>query len=108
MEILPPGASAALAMSTNLRIVLGRHPSEWPWSYLMLVGFSLMFFSTHPGRVLGLGGQLSRYFGAPWLMDRRWATALRLLMSRRAPTGHVLLGVGDGVGDADPALFFSP
>ena len=74
------GALAAFAMSTNLLIGLARHPSEWPWSYLVLTGFSLMFLSTHPGRVLGLDGRLSKLFNSPALVNRRWATALRFLM----------------------------
>ena len=74
------GALAALGMSANLLIGLARHPNEWPWSYLMLVGFALMFLSTHPGRVLGLDGRLSKFFDAPALINRPWASALRLLM----------------------------
>jgi hypothetical protein len=73
------GALAALAMSANLLIGLARHPSEWPWSYLMLVGFALMFLGTHPGRVLGLDGLLSRRLGAPAVADRPWARTLALL-----------------------------
>ncbi len=74
------GALAALAMSTNLFIGLGRHPSEWPWSYLMLMGFALLFLVTHPGRVLGLDGLLSRRLSSPALAARPWARALRLLI----------------------------
>jgi thiosulfate dehydrogenase (quinone) large subunit len=74
------GALAALAMSTNLLIGLARHPNEWPWSYLMLVGFALVFLSTHPGRVFGLDGRLSEYFSASRLANRAWASALRFLM----------------------------
>jgi thiosulfate dehydrogenase (quinone) large subunit len=74
------GALAALAMSTNLLIGLARQPNEWPWSYLMLVGYAIFFLSTHPGRVLGLDGRLSEYFSAPTLANRPWASALRYLM----------------------------
>ncbi len=73
------GALAALAMSTNLLIGLARHPQEWPWSYLMLVGYALLFLSSHPGRVLGLDGRLSEYLSTPRLAGRPWASALRLL-----------------------------
>lgn len=73
------GALAALAMAANLFIGLARHPSEWPWSYLMLIGFALLFVSTHPGRVLGLDGLLSRRLGTPAVADRPWARALALL-----------------------------
>ena len=73
------GALAALAMSTNLLIGLARHPSEWPWSYLMLMGYGLLFLSTHPGRVLGLDGALSRRLQAPAQADRPLARALALL-----------------------------
>jgi uncharacterized membrane protein YphA (DoxX/SURF4 family) len=73
------GALAALAMSTNLLIGLARNPSEWPWSYLMMVGYALLFLSTHPGRVLGLDGRLCEYLGTPRLADRAWASALRRL-----------------------------
>jgi thiosulfate dehydrogenase [quinone] large subunit len=74
------GALAALGMSTNLLIGLARDPREWPWSYLMMVGFALLFLSTHPGRVLGLDGRFSRYLDAPRLAGRPWAAVLRLLM----------------------------
>ena len=73
------GALMALAMSANLLIGLIRHPSEWPWSFVMLLGYALVFLSAHPGRVLGLDGILSRRLGAPALADRPWARALGLL-----------------------------
>ena len=56
------GALAALGMATNLLVGLGRDPAEWIWSYLMLVGFAVLFLSTHPGRVFGLDGVLARRF----------------------------------------------
>jgi thiosulfate dehydrogenase [quinone] large subunit len=74
------GALAALAMAANLFIGLARHPSEWPWSYLMLIGFALLFVSTHPGRVLGLDGLLARRLTAPTLAQRPWARVLTFLM----------------------------
>ncbi len=58
------GALAALAMATNLFIGLARHPAEWPWSYLMLMGYALLFLATHPGRIWGLDGLLTRRQGA--------------------------------------------
>ncbi|HWU40395.1 MAG TPA: hypothetical protein VN203_22330, partial [Candidatus Acidoferrum sp.] len=73
------GALAALAMSTNLLIGLARHPSEWPWSYLMLVGYAFLFLTTHPGRVLGLDGWLARYL-TPDGGGRAWVRALGLII----------------------------
>jgi thiosulfate dehydrogenase (quinone) large subunit len=73
------GALVALAMSTNLLIGLARQPTVWPWSYSMLLGYALIFLSTHPGRVLGLDGLLYRRLSAPALADRPWAKALALL-----------------------------
>ncbi len=73
------GALAALAMSANLLVGLIRHPVEWPWSYVMLVGYALVFLSTHPGRVIGLDGWLARRLGAPALAKRSWARALGFL-----------------------------
>jgi thiosulfate dehydrogenase (quinone) large subunit len=72
------GALAALAMSLNLLIGLARHPAEWPWSYLMLLGYALVFVSTHSGRILGLDGWLSRRLTEPTLAHRPWGRALRL------------------------------
>lgn len=73
------GALAALAMSTNLLIGLARHPGEWPWSYIMLSGFALLFLSAHPGRILGLDGWLSRRLREPALAGRSWARCLAFL-----------------------------
>jgi uncharacterized membrane protein YphA (DoxX/SURF4 family) len=74
------GALAALGMSINLLIGLARQPNEWPWSYIMMVGYSLIFLSTHPGRVLGLDGWLSDYLSGSTIANRPWASALRFLM----------------------------
>ncbi|HWU41124.1 MAG TPA: TQO small subunit DoxD [Candidatus Acidoferrum sp.] len=74
------GALAALALSTNLVFGLARHPSEWPWSYLMMVGYALLFLTTHPGRVLGLDGWLSRYLPQTDGGERPWARALGLII----------------------------
>jgi hypothetical protein len=73
------GALLALAMSVNLLVGLGRHPGEWPWSYLMLLGYALLFLSSHPGRTLGLDGWLSRSLNGPARAGRLWARALGLL-----------------------------
>ncbi|MBI2563208.1 MAG: TQO small subunit DoxD [candidate division NC10 bacterium] len=73
------GALAALFMSANLLVGLARHPGEWPWSYIMLLGYALLFLSAHPGRVLGLDGWLSRRLNGPALTDRPWARALAFL-----------------------------
>jgi hypothetical protein len=72
------GAFLALAMSANLLVGLARHPGEWPWSYLMLLGYALIFLSGHTGRVLGLDGWLSRRLNGPLLANRPWARALGL------------------------------
>jgi len=74
------GALAALAMSANLWIGLMRHPNEWPWSYLMMIGFAILFASTHPGRAFGVDGWLSRRVTAPPLAERSWARAVNLFL----------------------------
>ncbi len=74
------GALAALAMSANLWIGLARHPNEWPWSYLMMIGFAILFASTHPGRVFGLDALLSRRLSEPARAMRSWARALGFLI----------------------------
>jgi uncharacterized membrane protein YphA (DoxX/SURF4 family) len=73
------GALLALAMSANLLVGLARHPAEWPWSYLMLLGYALFFLSGHPGRVMGLDGWLTRRLSSPVLAGKAWARALNLL-----------------------------
>jgi thiosulfate dehydrogenase [quinone] large subunit len=73
------GALVALAMSTNLLIGLARDPREWAWSYLMLIGFGLLFLSTHPGRVLGVDGWLSRRLSPTDGSGRPWVRALTLI-----------------------------
>jgi uncharacterized membrane protein YphA (DoxX/SURF4 family) len=73
------GALAALAMSANLWIGLARHPNEWPWSYVMMIGFAILFASTHSGRIFGLDALFSRRLTAPGLADRPWARGLGFL-----------------------------
>jgi thiosulfate dehydrogenase [quinone] large subunit len=73
------GALAALAMSINLWIGLARHPNEWPWSYLMMIGIAILFVSTHPGRVFGLDAWLSRRVSQPPAAGQAWARAVLLL-----------------------------
>jgi thiosulfate dehydrogenase [quinone] large subunit len=73
------GALAALAMSINLWIGLMRHPHEWPWSYLMMIGFAILFVSTHPGRVFGLDGWLSRRVTASPLANCSWVRTVGLI-----------------------------
>jgi len=73
------GALAAFGMATNLFIGLARHPNEWPWSYLMMIGFAILFLSTHAGHVFGLDGVLARRVGAAPTVERRWARAFALL-----------------------------
>ncbi len=70
------GALAALAMSTNLLIGLARRPGEWPWSYIMLLGFALIFLSGHPGRILGVDRWLSRRLREPALAWARYLIVL--------------------------------
>lgn len=74
------GALAALGMSLNLWIGLMRHPNEWPWSYLMMIGFAILFISTHPGRLFGVDGLLSQRLSRPADAPRSWARALNLLL----------------------------
>ena len=49
-------AVLGLLMSLNLTIGLLNVPNEWPWSYIMLVMFQILFVLTDPGRVWGLDG----------------------------------------------------
>ena len=49
-------AMLGLLMSLNLAIGLLAVPNEWPWSYIMLVMFQLVFIFTAPGRVWGFDG----------------------------------------------------
>ena len=35
-------------------------PNEWPWSYIMLMLFQILFIFTDPGRVWGLDGWRAR------------------------------------------------
>ena len=73
------GALAALGMSLNLLIGLSREPSGWPWSYIMLAGFALLFLSTHAGRVFGLDGWLARHLKPADGAERPWVRALGLI-----------------------------
>ena len=73
------GALAALVMSANLFIGLARHPGEWPWSYVMLLGYALIFLTSHPGRTLGMDKWVCRRLNVPTLVDRPWARAIQLL-----------------------------
>ena len=73
------GALAAFAMSMNLLIGLARHPGEWYWSYIMMVGFAVLFLGTHPGRVFGLDRWLSRQFHGDSASGRPWVRALGLI-----------------------------
>jgi thiosulfate dehydrogenase [quinone] large subunit len=49
-------AVLGLLMSLNLMIGLLEVPNEWPWSYIMLVMFQVVFIFTAPGRVWGVDG----------------------------------------------------
>lgn len=71
-------ALVAFGMSVNITLGLIRHPSEWPWSYVMLVGYSVLFLALPPGRRLGLDAVLEKRLkaGEPSVSWRRW---LRLI-----------------------------
>ncbi len=73
------GALAALLMSSNLLIGLARDPAEWAWSYLMLLGYAILFLSTHSGRLLGLDGLLFRRVGSSARAKLPWARVLDLI-----------------------------
>ncbi len=73
------GALAALAQAINLLVGLGRDPAEWPWSYLMLIGFAVLFLSTHPGRVFGLDGVLRRKLETVCSAGHAWARFFTLV-----------------------------
>jgi thiosulfate dehydrogenase (quinone) large subunit len=53
-------AVLGLLMSLNLMIGLLEVPNEWPWSYIMLVLFQVVFIFTAPGRVWGVDGWRAR------------------------------------------------
>lgn len=57
------GALAGFLMSLNITLSVLRVPNEWVWTYLMLIGYSLLFLSMRPGRCLGLDGLLARWVG---------------------------------------------
>jgi thiosulfate dehydrogenase [quinone] large subunit len=47
-----------LLMSINLMIGLLEVPGEWPWSYVMLGMWQVLFFIANAGMVLGIDGLL--------------------------------------------------
>ena len=73
------GALAALGQSLNLLIGLSREPSGWPWSYIMLAGYAVLFLSTHPGRVFGVDGWLARHLKPANGAEQPWVKTLGLI-----------------------------
>jgi uncharacterized membrane protein YphA (DoxX/SURF4 family) len=53
-------AVLGLLMSINLGIGLLEVPGEWPWSYIMMAMWHVVFLVTAAGRVLGVDGWLRR------------------------------------------------
>jgi thiosulfate dehydrogenase (quinone) large subunit len=49
-------AILGLLMGLNLMIGLLEVPSEWVWSYIMIIMFQALFIVTNPGRMWGLDG----------------------------------------------------
>lgn len=72
------GAFVGLAMSINVTLSVLRVPGEWAWAYYMLIGYSLLFCATHPGRVLGLDALWARRAEVR-VGGSRWAKLLTLL-----------------------------
>lgn len=72
------GAFVGLAMSINVTLSVLRVPGEWAWAYYMLIGYSLLFCATHPGRVLGLDALWARRAQVQ-VGGSRWAKLLTLL-----------------------------
>lgn len=64
------GGLVGFLMAINVTLSVLSAPNEWPWTYFMLIGYSLLFLSFPSGRVLGLDAVLSR-----WLATKRGHTA---------------------------------
>jgi thiosulfate dehydrogenase (quinone) large subunit len=61
-------ALGGLLMALNLGIGLLEVPGEWPWSYVMLAMWHLLFFISNAGRVLGVDGLLAARRPRPTLL----------------------------------------
>lgn len=59
------GALVGFGMSINVTLSVLRVPHEWHWTYLMLIGYSLLFLALRSGRSLGIDALIHR-----WLMRR--------------------------------------
>lgn len=67
------GALVGLAMSINVTLSVFRVPNEWPWTYAMLIGYSILFLTQRAGHTLGIDGLLIH-----WLQrwPQGWARAI--------------------------------
>jgi thiosulfate dehydrogenase (quinone) large subunit len=61
-------AIGGLLMALNLGIGLLEVPGEWPWSYVMLAMWHLLFFISNAGRVLGVDSLLAARRPRPALL----------------------------------------
>lgn len=48
------GALVAIGMATNITLGIWSVPNEWPWSYVMLLAFPVIFLLTGAGRAFGV------------------------------------------------------
>ncbi len=71
------GALAAIGQGTQLMIGLSNAPSEWEWSYILIVLLAVAMFGIAPGR----------YFG----LDRLLRPRLKVLSQRGSRVGRLLL-----------------
>jgi thiosulfate dehydrogenase [quinone] large subunit len=61
-------AIGGLLMAINLGIGLLEVPGEWPWSYIMLAMWHVLFFVADAGRVLGIDGLIASRRPRPTLL----------------------------------------
>ena len=61
-------AVGGLLMAINLGVGLLEVPGEWPWSYVMLAMWQVLFFIANAGMVLGVDGLLRRRRKAPAIL----------------------------------------
>jgi uncharacterized membrane protein YphA (DoxX/SURF4 family) len=52
------GGLLALIQAANLYLGVSGVPGEWPWTYVMLATFGLLFMAVPSGRFLGVDGRL--------------------------------------------------
>jgi thiosulfate dehydrogenase [quinone] large subunit len=55
------GALIGFFMSINVTLSVLSVPNEWHWTYLMLIGYSLLFLSLRSGRSLGIDTLIHRW-----------------------------------------------